>query len=143
MSLNNFLSHLHKVRKTGKSSWTACCPSHNDKSPSLAVTEKDDGVILVKCFGGCSSEEIMASVGMDIGDLFPASQSAGKPHSRPFPAADVLRLIGKESLIVAATAAQLRTRTLTTEEIDRAIRAAESIQRGLTAAGIDLKGMWE
>ena len=104
MSVDTLLQHLKKV--TGRNGhWTACCPAHEDRSPSLAVTETDDGRILLKCFGGCSVQEIVGSIGMDMGDLFPDS----KEHHRPkvknaFYASDLLKLLEFESTIVMIAA---------------------------------------
>jgi hypothetical protein len=72
MNAEDFLAGLSKVRKGGApGEWVACCPAHNDKSPSLAVKQADDGRILIHCFAGCSVEEVVAARGVDIGDLFP------------------------------------------------------------------------
>ena len=68
--IGDLLNRLEKV-KGSKGRWTACCPAHGDKSPSLAVTMLDDGRILLKCFAGCSAYEIVSAVGMDMTDLFP------------------------------------------------------------------------
>jgi len=62
--IGNLLNRLEKV-KGSKGRWTACCPAHADRSPSLAITALDDGRILLKCFGGCSVYEIVSAVGMD------------------------------------------------------------------------------
>ena len=107
MSVDTLLQRLTKV-KGGRGHWTACCPSHEDRSPSLAVTETDDGRILLKCFGGCSVQEIVGSIGMDMCDLFPDS----KEHHRPkvknaFYATDLLKLIEFESTIVIIAANDL------------------------------------
>lgn len=142
MSASALLSNLDKVKKTGPASWTACCPAHSDKSPSLAVKESDDGTVLVHCFGGCSVHEVIGAVGMSIDDLFPPKDTHHhKPDRRPFPAADVLRLMARESMIVALTAATMRKRDLTASEIDRVIESAAKINASLTASGIDVKGV--
>ena len=101
MSVDTLLQRLTKV-KGGKGRWTACCPAHEDRSPSLAVTETDDGRILLKCFGGCSVQEIVSSIGMDMGDLFPNTHDT---HHKPkvknaFYATDLLKLIEFEATIV-------------------------------------------
>jgi len=70
MSVEKLLSNLNKI-KGGRDRWTASCPAHEDRSPSLAIRELEDGRILLKCFGGCSVQEIVGSIGMDIGELFP------------------------------------------------------------------------
>ena len=46
MSVNNLLNSLDRVRKMGADRWVACCPAHNDKSPSLAIRELSDGAVL-------------------------------------------------------------------------------------------------
>ncbi len=39
------------------SSGTARCPGHDDKNPSLSITERD-GKLLVKCFAGCDQSAV-------------------------------------------------------------------------------------
>lgn len=36
----------------------ACCPAHDDRTPSLSVAERD-GVVLVRCFAGCTQNEVI------------------------------------------------------------------------------------
>jgi hypothetical protein len=47
------------------------CPAHEDRSPSLAVTQATDGRWLLHCHAGCTPEEILAAAEMTWGDLFP------------------------------------------------------------------------
>ncbi len=70
--INNFLSRLQKVRKTGKESWIACCPSHGDNNPSMSISVGTDGRVLVHCFSHqCSIDDITGAVGMEVKDLMP------------------------------------------------------------------------
>jgi hypothetical protein len=89
--LDDFLSRLHKVRKNGKD-YMACCPAHKDGSPSLTIAEKEDGRILVYCFAGCETADVLAAVGMEMKDLMPENTGfhRRKPDRRPFNALDVL-----------------------------------------------------
>jgi hypothetical protein len=140
MSVEILLSRLAKVRKTGADSWVACCPAHADRSPSLAIRETPDGTVLLHCFAGCEVEAILEAVGISFDELFPGKlEHRGKPLTRPFHAADVLRLIGKESLIVAATAKTLSQRSLSERERKRVLESAMLIQGALTASGIEVK----
>lgn len=66
-----FLSRLEGVRQTGPDKWTARCPAHDDKSPSLSIRELDDGRILIHCFAGCEALDIVQAVGLTLADLFP------------------------------------------------------------------------
>lgn len=107
MSVDTLLQRLTKV--TGRRGhWTACCPAHEDHSPSLAITETDDGRILLKCFANCSVQEIVGAIGMDMTDLFPDSNDHYKPKVKnAFYATDLLKLIEFESTIVIIAANDL------------------------------------
>ena len=111
MSASNIVEHLARVRRTGQASWSACCPAHEDKSPSLAVRETDDGRILLHCFGGCSVDAIVGAIGLELSDLFPPRDNtpgAGRPKERrPWRAADLLRLAAHESTTALLVASDL------------------------------------
>ena len=68
MNAQDVLDRLEKVTGS-KGKWMACCPAHQDKSPSLAVTEADDRV-LVHCFSGCDTQDVTAAIGLNLADLF-------------------------------------------------------------------------
>ncbi len=89
------LSRLDKVRPNGSGKHMACCPSHDDRSPSLSITEKDSGQILIHCFAGCSPAEIMDSVDMSMGDLFP-DENNGEHKTQKNE-----KLLEKERLVLA------------------------------------------
>jgi len=40
-------------RMNGKSGGTACCPAHEDRNPSLSITDGRDGRLLIHCHAGC------------------------------------------------------------------------------------------
>ena len=68
MNAQDVLDRLEKVTGS-KGKWIACCPAHQDKSPSLAVTEADDRV-LVHCFSGCDTQDVTVAIGLNVADLF-------------------------------------------------------------------------
>lgn len=91
--LDDFLSRLNKVRKTGKESWLACCPSHGDKNPSMTISVGSDGRVLVHCHSqGCSIEDIAAGVGLEVKDLMPDDPlyNRAKPLRAPVSPRDAL-----------------------------------------------------
>jgi len=51
-------------------SYIACCPAHDDKTPSLKITQADDGRILIRCFAGCEPQVILGMLGYTMSDLF-------------------------------------------------------------------------
>ena len=49
----------------------ALCPAHPDTDPSLSVSSADDGRVLLHCFAGCETEQILAELGLTWADLYP------------------------------------------------------------------------
>lgn len=139
--ISTLLSRLSKVRRTGDGTWRASCPGsvheHGDRSAGLCIREKDDGRILLWCPVGCSAEEIVGAIDMDLCDLFPPLQHHGKPERRPFPAADCLRAVGYEVIVVSSSAVTLLDgKPFSQGDRERLILAAGRIQRALAAAGL-------
>ena len=67
------------------SGWTARCPAHDDRNPSLSIREADDGTVLVKCFAGCALDSVLEKVGLRSRDLFPGDnvESNGESDGDP------------------------------------------------------------
>lgn len=68
--VQSLLERLGRVQATGNG-WKACCPAHDDHNPSLSINEGDDGRALLKCFAGCTVEEVCDAVGLRVVDLMP------------------------------------------------------------------------
>ena len=49
---------LPKCRRLKPDEYKACCPAHDDNSPSLSISQKSDSV-LVYCWSGCSQSEVL------------------------------------------------------------------------------------
>lgn len=69
--IDNVLNRLDSVRKNGKG-YIARCPAHNDGRPSLTIKEVD-GKVLLHCFAGCTTEEVITSIGLTWKDMFEES----------------------------------------------------------------------
>lgn len=78
MTITDLLNRLDGVRSRAHGKWSARCPAHPDKSPSLSIREVD-GKVLLHCFGGCTPEEIVGALGLDLKDLFTDSPT---PHGQ-------------------------------------------------------------
>jgi len=63
------LGKLDKVKQNGNG-WTAICPGHPDRDPSLSVGQGGEGQVLLKCFVRCTTEEIVDALGLQMADLF-------------------------------------------------------------------------
>lgn len=98
--IDNVLERLHKVRRTGKNRWIACCPAHDDKHPSLSISIGTNDCTLIKCFAGCDVQAITDAIDIDLADLFPDKQeSHSPPMRRPFSKGDVLSCCAYELLV--------------------------------------------
>ncbi len=140
-ALDGFLARLDKVKHTGPNRWVARCPAHDDRNPSLAVRELDDGRVLVHCFGGCGAAEVLAAVGMSFSDLFPEKEPdyariekrGTNKERRPFNPYDVLRCVGYEALLVAVSAANIRQGIeLSDADYERLMLSAERLQAAVS-----------
>lgn len=58
----------------------ACCPAHQDKTPSLAIDESG-GSLLVKCFAGCDQADVVAA--LKERNLWPGNGDALPPVTKP------------------------------------------------------------
>ena len=139
---DNLLSRLDKIKRTGNGMWTACCPAHDDRGPSLTIRELDDGRVLLHCFAGCSVHEVLTAVDMDMAALFPEKEITHcKPERRPFPAADALQAVAFEALVVSAAASSmLAGQPLPAVDRERLTVAASRIQSALSAAMPQFRG---
>ena len=130
MSAEALLSRLEGVKRTGEGRWLARWQAHGDRHASLSIRETSAGVVLVKCWAGCSTAEVVAAVDLDMSALFPEKIMTGcKPERRPFPAADILRAVSFETMIVSLAAAQLaKGKRLAAEDHERLKLAASRLQ---------------
>ena len=68
-----------KARHSGPNSWMALCPGHEDRTPSLSISDKD-GKILVRCHAGCSQESVIGTL-KKMG-LWSSGRGMKKPATR-------------------------------------------------------------
>jgi putative DNA primase/helicase len=55
------IAHALSGRKRA-SGWTARCPAHDDRDPSLSISISKDGKTLVHCHAGCSQGDVIAAL---------------------------------------------------------------------------------
>ena len=126
--VERMLGMLTKV-KGRNGSWTACCPAHNDKGPSLAIRETPDGRVLIHCFAGCAANDILEAVGLTFDDIVPKRLGDFKPVSKPFNPYAVLKAISNETLLVALAGLEVANgKTLPQEDKDRLMIAVNRLR---------------
>lgn len=86
MDIHTFLETLHlntgKTPKKSGSSYSSCCPAHDDENPSLSIREASDGKILLHCFAGCPVASICNALGLVMSDLFDSDFSPKNASAR-------------------------------------------------------------
>lgn len=139
MAVHDLLDKLSKVKNTGANRWIACCPAHQDRRPSLTITEKDDGMVLLHCWAGCGAAEILQAVGLEFDALYPpkTDDHRGKPVRKPWNPADLLKIMAFEATVVRICAADVAAgRTLNDADTQRLVTARQR----LTAAAEAVNG---
>lgn len=137
--IENILSRLNKVKKSGAQSWRACCPAHGGTHQNLALRINDVGVIEVKCFSHlCEGREIMASIGLTLADLYPDRIDPPKGLGRrtkwnPY---EVLACVSSESLLVAHFGSELQTHPLSEIDRNRLFKAVNHLRAAAKLAGV-------
>ncbi len=87
MNVKDFLRELDAAQAVGEG-WMARCPAHDDQTPSLSVRSGKDGRVLVYCHAGCTVEEVVAAVGLELRDLMgdvvtpPGSPATLQPQAK-------------------------------------------------------------
>lgn len=139
----DIIGRLNGVRSHGRGRWTALCPAHEDRSPSLSVQERD-GVWLIHCFAGCSPGEIVSAIGLSLSDLFPEKLRRSnfvKPksaHDRHLLPEEALRLLEQEAYLVLVAAQRLHRGSPLSG--DDAHRLAQAVDRLIQVVSVTRKG---
>ncbi len=68
MTALSILKRFQAVRRSGNG-WTALCPAHEDRNPSLTIHE-NNGRILLHCHAGCTQEAVCGAAGVEMRELF-------------------------------------------------------------------------
>ncbi len=122
------LARLDKPRPSGRDRWRAACPACGGNRSALSIGVAQNDAVLLRCWKGCSIEEIAAAIDLDVSDLFPARDGGA---SRPrkigmLSATQALDLLADEANLVALAAANVAHGVLLT---------ADDLLRVRTAAG--------
>lgn len=137
-NIEKLLSGLQKVKKTGANRWLACCPAHEDNSPSLSIMQNETGKIFVHCFAQCDGRAIMAAIGMRVSDLYP--DRIDPPHGTgkrpPYNPYDVLQAIAGETQIVALVGSELTKHPLSNKDRERLFKAVSRINAAHKLIGV-------
>lgn len=145
MEVESILSRLASVKARGLNKWLACCPAHEDKTPSLSICKGDDDRILLHCHAQCAITDVLAAIGLELKDLFEDTYQHTKPGEAPhstrrrsrhyLSAKDVYVILNHERLVVAIAAKRLADGYVLSEsenaELLQAARRIEALGESL------------
>jgi len=134
-ALNTLLSRLEKVQPIGNNRYKALCPAHDDRSPSLAIKDDSD-ILLLHCFCGCETSDVLGAIGLTFADIMPDKAMGNfKKVKKPFYAMDVLGIIKFEATLVYIYATNMaKGLKLTSTDNERLLLAASRINHGYEVA---------
>jgi hypothetical protein len=137
MIADRLLSRLDGVRRVGHNGWIARCPAHDDRNPSLSITENEDK-LLVHCKAECPTEEVLAAVGLMMSDLFERTGDsyAGRQRRASFNARSVLAVLSQDAThIYMAGAHVARGQMLSAPDKAALLAAVQRVRYAAILAG--------
>lgn len=125
-AIDNVLARLDgfKLRESGRDRWRSCCPAHGGKNPSaLSIGVGSDGQVLLRCWHGCTVDQVAQALGLDLQDLFPPRRAAGEgappmKRRRLLTSGQALELLDAEMTLAVVCASDLAAG----KELDNATR---------------------
>jgi hypothetical protein len=102
----------YAIREVKAGSFVSRCPVHSSpRTPDrpLMITQGDRGQILLHCFGGCNTNDVLHGIGLGFSDLFPERLTH---HTTPEQRARINELALKSRLIASATTLTYETSVL-------------------------------
>ena len=72
----------YQPKRSGRE-WRGKCPAHRDRTPSLSISEGDDGRALLHCHAGCKTEDVLTALSLTMADLMPPADVPPRSRNRP------------------------------------------------------------
>lgn len=120
--------------------WSCLCPAHDDRNPSLSVSEGNDGRVLVKCMArNCDFKAIAAELGLKESDFFGDSTSPALPPNRRSKGRVQSKVFDSSKTAIASLEHKLGRRTAAWTYRDRTGRPVGMVIRWDTDTGKEFR----
>lgn len=121
------LDRLQRPKRVKEGHWMTACPCcESRKGRPLSVTEKGDGRVLLYAFCGCSTEDVLGRLGLELGDLFDQPIGAVQAGDHRIPSQQVLDALCPEVTVLGVIAADFLSRKEISEHDWERLSAATS-----------------
>ncbi len=81
IGIDGLLHRLERVQRSGQG-WRADCPTGHKARGALSIAQGDDGRILLHCFAGCSTGDVLGALGLTLADVMPERLRDSSPEGR-------------------------------------------------------------
>jgi len=127
--IEDLLNRFDGVRETGGGQYSCRCPAHEDKSNSLGIKQGDGERIMMNCFAGCQTEDVLGAVGLTFKDILPSNDYNEQVKEKGFNPYSVLKMIRDEVLIIGLASVDInKGKKLTDKEHDRLLKAIGNVR---------------
>ena len=122
--LETLLSRTSSSKYTN-GEYRCSCPgplhTRGDRNPSLSAKECEDGSIVLYCFAGCSTYEVVSAIGLTMKDLYPQTRRPAVGPNYKF----LYESIKDELIVLAIAASQIEMgKELSEEDLSRLKKTA-------------------
>jgi hypothetical protein len=124
------LSRLPKYANSGKNRYIAPCPAHDDRSPSLSITEATDGRVLIHCFAGCPAMDVVESIGLTLADLYPPDSPDYNINQKPLIRGKQTELTVDQWVLELCKDARKQGKKISVEDLERERQAFMRVNGG-------------
>ena len=85
--IEKLLGRVDSPKKGGKVGqyYAFCSHQVNRRERKLSITERSDGSLLLKCWGGCDFYELLKNLGVEAHELYPPRNLSGREPIRNSP----------------------------------------------------------
>ena len=129
MYIEDVLNRFDGVRETGGGQYSCRCPAHEDKSNSLGIKQGDGDRIMMNCFAGCQTQDILSAVGLSFKDILPTNDYNKEVKEKGFNPYSVLKMIRDEVLIIGLASVDIKKgKALGDKEHDRLLKAIGNVR---------------
>ena len=136
VAIDALLHRLERVQRSGQG-WRADCPNGHKTHGTLSLAQGDDGGILLHCFSGCATSDVLGALGLTMADIQPERLRDGSPIGRRTAARERFRLASvtaaagvierEANIVLIAACDMLRGDVLDPADVARLIDAADRI----------------
>jgi len=127
--IEDLLNRFDGVRETGGGQYSCRCPAHEDKSNSLGIKQGDGERIMMNCFAGCQTEDVLGAVGLTFKDILPSNDYNEQVKEKGFNPYSVLKMIRDEVLIIGLASVDIKKgKALSNKEHDRLLKAIGNVR---------------